>query len=98
MMPGEDGNSEVAMIEFNTRDDAAAAQTRDQKTFDGNTIQVHFGSETTLFVTNFPPTADENYIRDLFSTVSLQPLAHITTDLTFIVWRNNRHPVSFAKV
>ncbi|KAL4763811.1 U6 snRNP complex subunit PRP24 [Aspergillus foveolatus] len=68
MMPGEDGNSEVAMIEFNTRDDAAAAQTRDQKTFDGNTIQVHFGSETTLFVTNFPPTADENYIRDLFST------------------------------
>ncbi|KAL4872426.1 hypothetical protein BDV12DRAFT_193518 [Aspergillus spectabilis] len=66
MMPGEDGNSEVAMIEFNTRDDAVAAQTRDQKSIDGNTIQVHFGSETTLFITNFPPTADENYIRDLF--------------------------------
>ncbi|KAL2822168.1 hypothetical protein BDW59DRAFT_163927 [Aspergillus cavernicola] len=68
MMPGEGGNSEVAMIEFNSRDDAVAAQTRDQKTFDGNTIDVHFGSETTLFITNFPPTADEQYIQDLFST------------------------------
>ncbi|KAL4788622.1 hypothetical protein BJX76DRAFT_1675 [Aspergillus varians] len=67
MLPGEDGTSEMAMIEFNTRDDAEAAQTRDQKIFDGNTIQVNFGSETTLFITNFPPTADEKYIRDLFS-------------------------------
>ncbi|KAL4808773.1 hypothetical protein BDV18DRAFT_151057 [Aspergillus unguis] len=67
MLPGEDGNSEVAMIEFNSREDAEAAQTRDQKTIDGNTIQIEFGSETTLFITNFPPTADENYIRDLFS-------------------------------
>ncbi|KAL3477724.1 hypothetical protein BJX99DRAFT_121207 [Aspergillus californicus] len=67
MMPGDDGNSEVAMIEFNSKDDAIAAQTRDQKSLDGNTIEVHFGSETTLFITNFPPTADEQYIRDLFS-------------------------------
>ncbi|KAL4925719.1 U6 snRNP complex subunit PRP24 [Aspergillus undulatus] len=68
MLPGEDGSSEVAMIEFNSQDDAVAAQTRDQKIIDGNTIQIHFGSETTLFITNFPPTADEAYIRDLFST------------------------------
>ncbi|KAL2852209.1 hypothetical protein BJX68DRAFT_61914 [Aspergillus pseudodeflectus] len=68
MLPGEDGNSEVAMIEFNTRDDAVAAQTRDQKIIDEHTIEVHFGSETTLFVTNFPPTADEKYIQDLFSS------------------------------
>lgn len=69
MLPGEDGSTEVAMIEFNSREDAEAAQTRDQKTLDGNTIQVSFGSETTLFVTNFPPTADENYIRHMFSKV-----------------------------
>ncbi|KAL2801199.1 hypothetical protein BJX66DRAFT_4566 [Aspergillus keveii] len=68
MLPGEDGNSEVAMIEFNTRDDAVAAQTRDQKIIDEHTIEVHFGSETTLFVTNFPPTADEKYIQNLFSS------------------------------
>ncbi|KKK23455.1 pre-mRNA splicing factor (Prp24), partial [Aspergillus rambellii] len=68
MMAGEDGNSEVAMIEFNSRDDAVAAQTRDQKIIDGNIIEVHFGSESTVFVTNFPPTADEKYIRDMLST------------------------------
>ncbi|KAL2868555.1 U6 snRNP complex subunit PRP24 [Aspergillus lucknowensis] len=68
MLPGEDGNSEVAMVEFNSRDDAVAAQTRDQKIIDESTIEVHFGSETTLFVTNFPPTADEKYIEDLFSS------------------------------
>ncbi|KAL4799696.1 hypothetical protein BDV19DRAFT_235201 [Aspergillus venezuelensis] len=66
MLPGEDGNSETAMIEFNSKEDAFAAQTRDQKSIDGNIIQVQFGTETTLFITNFPPTADEKYIRDLF--------------------------------
>ncbi|KAL4954067.1 hypothetical protein BDW69DRAFT_144512 [Aspergillus filifer] len=66
MLPGEDGNSETAMIEFNSKEDAVAAQTRDQKSIDGNIIQVLFGAETTLFITNFPPTADEKYIRDLF--------------------------------
>lgn len=69
MLPGEDSGSEVAMVEFNSRDDAEAAQTRDQKIIDGNIVQVQFGSETTLFVTNFPPTADEKYIRDLFGRV-----------------------------
>ncbi|PGH23538.1 hypothetical protein AJ80_02318 [Polytolypa hystricis UAMH7299] len=60
-------NSITAIIEFNTRDDAVTAQTRDQKTFDGHTISVSLGSGSTLFVTNFPPTADEAYIRELFS-------------------------------
>ena len=43
------------------------------KDFDGNEIQVHPGSEATLFVTNFPPIADEDYIRRLFSPVSVAP-------------------------
>lgn len=43
-----------------------STMTRDQKTLDGNTIDVHLGSGATLFVTNFPPTADEAYIRNLF--------------------------------
>ncbi|KAL4895483.1 hypothetical protein BDV59DRAFT_200126 [Aspergillus ambiguus] len=66
MLPGEDGNSEVAIIEFNTSDEALVAQTRDQKLMDENTIEVQLGSNSTLFVTNFPPAADEKYIRDLF--------------------------------
>ncbi|OGM40606.1 pre-mRNA splicing factor (Prp24) [Aspergillus bombycis] len=65
MFPG-DGNSEVAVIEFNSRDEALVAQTRDQKSLDDTTIEVQIGTCSTLFVTNFPPEADENYIRDLF--------------------------------
>ncbi|EAW11617.1 U6 snRNP complex subunit PRP24 [Aspergillus clavatus NRRL 1] len=66
MLPGDDKNSETAIIEFETRDEALVAQTRDQKLIDDNAIEVHFGSGSTLFVTNFPSTADESYIRNLF--------------------------------
>ncbi|KAB8278403.1 hypothetical protein BDV30DRAFT_222974 [Aspergillus minisclerotigenes] len=65
MFPGDE-NSEVAVIEFNSRDEALVAQTRDQKSLDGFTIEVQIGTCSTLFVTNFPPEADENYIRGLF--------------------------------
>ncbi|GAB1200198.1 hypothetical protein APSETT444_009565 [Aspergillus pseudonomiae] len=61
-----DGNSEVAVIEFNSKDEALVAQTRDQKSLDDSTIEVQIGTCSTLFVTNFPPEADENYIRGLF--------------------------------
>ena len=73
MLPGEDGDSEVAVIEFDAKDEALMAQTRDQKTIDDNTINVQLGSGSTLFVTNFPPEADEKYFRDLFRDVSLSP-------------------------
>jgi RNA recognition motif-containing protein len=66
MLPGDDGNSETAIIEFETREEALVAQTRDQKLLDDNAIEVHLGSGSTLFVTNFPSTADESYIRNLF--------------------------------
>ncbi|KAE8317475.1 hypothetical protein BDV41DRAFT_11747 [Aspergillus transmontanensis] len=65
MFPGDE-NSEVAVIEFNSKDEALVAQTRDQKSLDGFTIEVQIGTCSTLFVTNFPPEADENYIRGLF--------------------------------
>lgn len=39
------------------------------KSFDGNAIEVQVGSGATLFVTNFPPTADENFIREKFAKV-----------------------------
>ena len=73
MLPGEDGDSEVAVIEFDAKDEALMAQTRDQKTIDDNTINVQLGSGSTLFVTNFLPEADEKYFRDLFRDVSLFP-------------------------
>ena len=39
------------------------------KTFDGQSIEVQVGGGSTLFVTNFPPTADETYIREMFQKV-----------------------------
>jgi hypothetical protein len=68
MLPAE-GDSVSAIIEFDSQQDAVTAQTRDQRIFDGHTIEVQIATGTTLFVTNFPPTADEAYIRNLFSEV-----------------------------
>ncbi|OJD14676.1 hypothetical protein AJ78_05000 [Emergomyces pasteurianus Ep9510] len=62
------GDLPSAIVEFDTREDALSAQTRDQRTFDDQAISVHIGTNTTLFVTNFPPTADEAYVRDLFTS------------------------------
>ncbi|WEW60200.1 Splicing factor [Emydomyces testavorans] len=55
-----------AIIEFDSREDAEAAVTRDQKALEGREISVQLETKSTLFVTNFPPEADESYIRDLF--------------------------------
>ncbi|PCG98944.1 RNA-processing protein, HAT helix [Penicillium occitanis (nom. inval.)] len=57
----------TAAVEFETPEDAAAALTRDQKRIDGQTVDVEMGSGSTVYVTNFPPTADEAFIRSLFS-------------------------------
>lgn len=68
--PGEDGGTKLALIEFETKEEALGALTRDQKTFHGNTIEVQLDAGSTLWVTNFPPTADEAYIGGLFNKVS----------------------------
>lgn len=64
-----DHESATATIEFGSKDDVLAAQTKDMKMFDSNQIEVLIGSGSTLFVTNFPPTADEGFIRDMFVKV-----------------------------
>lgn len=69
LLPEDDGSSATATIEFDSKEDVLSAQTRDMKTFDGNAIEVHVGTGSTLFVANYPPTADEAYIRDLFTKV-----------------------------
>jgi squamous cell carcinoma antigen recognized by T-cells 3 len=60
----QDGTT--AVIEFDEKEAAIFAQTRDGKIFEGQPIEVQIGSGSTIFVANFPPTADEAYIRDLF--------------------------------
>lgn len=61
-----DTASATARIEFQCRGDALSAQTKDKKDFDGQEIQVQECSEDTLWVTNFPPAADEAWIREKF--------------------------------
>ncbi|KAI2707719.1 hypothetical protein CBS147332_6777 [Penicillium roqueforti] len=68
MLRRDEKSSEVAIIEFETKEDALAAITRDQKRFNDtdNIIDVQIGSETTLWITNYPPDAGEDYFRNLF--------------------------------
>lgn len=71
VFPDED-DSTFAIVEFDSKDDAIAAQTRDQKSLEGRTINIQIGSGSTLFVTNFPPSAEESFIRDLFKSVRIR--------------------------
>lgn len=56
----------TATIEFESLQDVLSAQTKDMKSIDGHQIEVQIGAGLTLYVTNFPPVADEDYIRNLF--------------------------------
>ncbi|KAI2778501.1 hypothetical protein F4815DRAFT_238873 [Daldinia loculata] len=62
----KDGESSSALIEFKSTEDVQSALLRDQKFFNQNQINVKPGTGLTLFVSNYPPTADEEYIRRLF--------------------------------
>lgn len=72
MLRRDEKNSEVAVIEFETKEEARSALTRDQKRFNNtdNIIDVRIGAQTTVWITNYPPTADEDYLRNLFNKVS----------------------------
>ncbi|KAH8693899.1 putative pre-mRNA splicing factor [Talaromyces proteolyticus] len=62
-----DEDLKTAIVEFDSKEDAATALTRDQKRIDGSTVDVEMGVGSTVYVTNFPPTADEAYIKDLLN-------------------------------
>lgn len=63
----------TATIEFDSKEDVLTAQTKDMKSFDGTPIEIQVGTGLTLFVTNFPPTADEDFIRQKFAKVGVRP-------------------------
>jgi hypothetical protein len=67
--------TKTATVEFETKEDALYAQTKAAKPFDGQTIDVEFSTGNVLWVANYPPAADEKYIRSLFQSVStLNPI------------------------
>ncbi|KAL9597150.1 MAG: hypothetical protein Q9219_005316 [cf. Caloplaca sp. 3 TL-2023] len=66
LAPNEHSDTTVATIEFQSRDDVLTAQTKDRKTLDGQEIEIQAGSGAIIWVNNFPPTADEAWIREKF--------------------------------
>ncbi|KAK7056983.1 Splicing factor [Paramarasmius palmivorus] len=74
-------NSHVATVEFFDRhigvqdaiqDCVPAALTKDKKRIQGNEISVHLAWQSTLYITNFPESADDTYIRNLFGKAAAQ--------------------------
>jgi RNA recognition motif-containing protein len=57
-------------VEFETTEEARYAQTKATKPLNGKEIEIEFLTGATLWVTNYPPTADEKYIRNLFKNVN----------------------------
>lgn len=68
-MPEADGQSATAFLEFESKEDVLTAQTKDMKMIDGRIIEIQIGSGSTLYVCNFPPVADEAWIRNKFRKV-----------------------------
>ncbi|KAI0795287.1 hypothetical protein BC629DRAFT_315116 [Irpex lacteus] len=59
-------NNLVATVEFMERDSVPAALTKDKKRIHDQEISVHLAWQSTLYVTNFPESADDAFIRTLF--------------------------------
>jgi len=66
LIPEPSRESATAWIEFESKEDVPTAQTKDMSIFDGRAIEVHVDSGSKLYVCNFPPTADEAWIRAKF--------------------------------
>ncbi|TQS33815.1 hypothetical protein Golomagni_05828, partial [Golovinomyces magnicellulatus] len=62
-----DGASATALLEFASAEEAQSALLRDMKYFGESQIRVGSGLDLTVYVANFPPAADETYIRTIFS-------------------------------
>ncbi|KAH8589430.1 hypothetical protein B0O99DRAFT_523118 [Bisporella sp. PMI_857] len=64
--PEPSNSSSTALIEFRSNLDVLSALLRDGKYFGSNQIHVKAATGFTLYVTNYPPTADDTYIKNLF--------------------------------
>ncbi|PHH85706.1 hypothetical protein CDD83_51 [Cordyceps sp. RAO-2017] len=62
----KDGRSSTALIEFSSPDEAQSALLRDGKYFGQSQLKVQSGHDLTVYVANYPPAADEAFIRKLF--------------------------------
>ncbi|EPE06944.1 u4 u6 snrna-associated-splicing factor prp24 [Ophiostoma piceae UAMH 11346] len=66
----ENGKSTVALVEFRSVEDVQSALIRDGKYFGDHTISVKEAAGITLYVTNFPPSTDDDSLHRLFGKSS----------------------------
>ncbi|KAH6899626.1 hypothetical protein B0T10DRAFT_618 [Thelonectria olida] len=60
------GETSTALIEFKSPEEAQSALLRDGKYFSQSLISVQSGHDLTVFAANYPPSAGEKYVRNLF--------------------------------
>ena len=65
-MRDEKNSSSTALIEFSSFEEAQSALLKDGRYMNQSQLSVKSGHDLTVYVTNYPPAADQNYIRDLF--------------------------------
>lgn len=63
------------------RESVPAALTKDKKRIHDEEVAVHLAWQSTLYVTNFPESTDDEFIRTLFGKVSGLESANQTCDL-----------------
>ncbi|KAI5462732.1 hypothetical protein BGZ63DRAFT_413933 [Mariannaea sp. PMI_226] len=66
LVQDKDGETSTALIEFKTPEEAQSALLRDGKYYGQSQISVQSGHDLTVFITNYPPAAGQEYIRNLF--------------------------------
>lgn len=62
----KDAEMATATVEFETHEDVLAAKTRSGKQLRGYEVRIQSGTQSTLYVANYPPEFDEVAIRKLF--------------------------------
>ncbi|KAF2482640.1 hypothetical protein BDY17DRAFT_311085 [Neohortaea acidophila] len=64
----EHRDTATATVEFEAQEDVLAARTRDGKMLKGKEVRIQSGTQSTLYVANYPPEHDELAIRKLFES------------------------------
>lgn len=68
VLQDKDGSTASAVVEFETHEDVLAAKTRNGRELNGHEVRIQGGTQSTLYVTNYPPEYDEAAIRKLFDS------------------------------
>lgn len=63
-----DNGNTTAIVEFSSHEDVLAAKTRSGKVLGDKEVSIQSGSQSTLYVANYPEDYDEAAIRKLFSS------------------------------